>query len=439
MDEKICIGLFGLGTVGAGVLKLLNENYELIKQRIGKDIYIKKAVVRNPDKYANCGLNADQISTSPDDILLDKDIDIVIELIGGDTDAKEITLKALKLGKSVVTANKALLAEHALEIFPAAYDSRGLFGYEASVAGGIPVIRNLRDGFTGDDISEVSGIINGTANYILTSMADNGEDFDTALKKAQELGFAEADPTFDIEGIDAAHKVAILLNLSFNGLFKFKDIFVEGITKIEPLDIEIAKEMGYTIKLLGKAMSTDQGYQGRVHPALIKNNNLLASVKGAFNAILIKGNFLGPTISYGAGAGAHPTASAVVGDLVEIGRNMASEQKNRRYPLSCTNETLVEKQLISIDEIVTEYYLRFTVKDQVGVLSEITKILGDNDISIRSMIQRSENGNTSNSVPIVIMTHTAKEKNIRKSLSKIDLLPFVLESTRIIRIDSVTE
>lgn len=438
MKNKICIGLFGLGTVGTGVLKLFSANYNLIRQRIGSDIYIKKAVVRNPEKHLNCGLKPENITIDPDDILLDPEIDVIVELIGGDTDAKEITLKALKIGKSVVTANKALLAEHAAEIFPAAYASAGLFGYEASVAGGIPVIRNLRDGFTGDDISEVSGIINGTANYILTSMADHGEDFDTALKKAQELGFAEADPTFDIEGIDAAHKVAILLNLSFNGLFEFKDIYVEGITKIEPLDIEIAKEMGYTIKLIGKALCSDQGYQGRVHPALIKNNNLLASVKGAFNAILIKGNFLGPTISYGAGAGAYPTASAVVGDLVEIARNINSEQKNRRYPLSTTNETLEHKKLISIDEIVSEYYLRFTVKDQVGVLADITRILGENNISIRSMIQRSDNGNSNDLVPVVIITHSAVEKNIRKSLSEIDLLPFILQSTRIIRIDSVT-
>ncbi len=242
-------------------------------------------------------------------------------------------------------------------------------------------------------------------------MSENGEDFKTALKEAQKLGLAEADPTFNIEGNDTAHKVCILLNLAYNGLFDFKQIHIEGITKIEPIDIEIASEMGYTIKLLGKALSTERGYDGRVHPALIKNDNLLAAVKGAFNAILIKGNFLGPTISYGAGAGSHPTASAAVGDIMEIGRLLANDRKHQTFPLSCTNETLVKKELLPIDEIETEYYLRFTVLDQAGVLSQITKVFGDNSISIRSMIQKSNEKGPALSVPVVIMTHMAIKRH----------------------------
>ena len=428
MSKPVNIGLCGMGTVGTGVLELFKENYRIIKERTGSDIRITKAITLYPDQELSKGLRRDQLSTSADFILDDPDIDIVIELIGGDTIAKKIILSALEKGKSVVTANKALLAVHAEDIFTAAYKAKGLFGYEASVAGGI----------TGDEISEVSGIINGTANYILTSMSEKGETFEIALKAAQELGYAEADPTFDIEGIDAAHKVAILLNLAYNGLFDFNQIYVEGITKIEPIDIDIAAEMGFAIKLIGKAIRTEQGYEGRVHPALVRNSNLLASVKGAFNALLIKGNFLGPTISYGKGAGSHPTASAVVGDIVEIGRSLTSNWQHQSYPLSCTNETLVKKKLIPISQIKSEYYLRFTVRDEIGVLTEITKILGENNISIRSMIQRSQNGDTKESVPVVIFTHEAVEENTQNALQKIDQLSFIQQPTKIIRIDSVS-
>ena len=436
MEKPIKIALCGIGTVGKGVLELFNKNMALIRQRIGKDIQIVKALEKDPEKIKSSGLTSDQVSDSLDFVLEDPEIDIVIELIGGDTIAKEIILRALDNGKSVVTANKALLAEHSDVIFPATYAAKGFFGFEASVAGGIPVLRNLREGFTGDEISEVSGIINGTANYILSSMTENNDDFETALAEAQKLGYAEADPTFDIEGNDTAHKVCILLNLAYNGLFDFKQIHIEGITKIEPIDIEIAREMGYTIKLLGKAISSEKGYDGRVHPSLIKNNNLLASVKGPFNALLIKGNFLGPTISYGAGAGSHPTASAVVGDIIEIGRLLANDRKHQTFPLSCTNETLVKKELISINEIETEYYLRLTVQDKAGVLAKVTKIMGDNNISIRSMIQKSENNGSAESVPVVFFTHKAKERDVQRSIKQIDQLSFIEQPTRLIRIDA---
>ena len=436
MEKPIKIALCGIGTVGKGVLELFDKNMALIRQRIGKDIQIVKALEKDPEKIKSSGLTSDQVSDSLDFVLEDPEIDIVIELIGGDTIAKEIILRALDNGKSVVTANKALLAEHSDVIFPATYAAKGFFGFEASVAGGIPVLRNLREGFTGDEISEVSGIINGTANYILSSMTENNDDFETALAEAQKLGYAEADPTFDIEGNDTAHKVCILLNLAYNGLFDFKQIHIEGITKIEPIDIEIAREMGYTIKLLGKAISSEKGYDGRVHPSLIKNNNLLASVKGPFNALLIKGNFLGPTISYGAGAGSHPTASAVVGDIIEIGRLLANDRKHQTFPLSCTNETLIKKELISINEIETEYYLRLTVQDKAGVLAKVTKIMGDNNISIRSMIQKSENNGSVVSVPVVFFTHNAKEKDVQRSIEQIDQLSFIEQPTRLIRIDA---
>jgi len=436
LEKPIKIALCGIGTVGKGVLELFDKNMALIRQRIGKDIQIVKALEKDPEKIKSSGLTSDQVSDSLDFVLEDPEIDIVIELIGGDTIAKEIILRALDNGKSVVTANKALLAEHSDVIFPATYAAKGFFGFEASVAGGIPVLRNLREGFTGDEISEVSGIINGTANYILSSMTENNDDFETALAEAQKLGYAEADPTFDIEGNDTAHKVCILLNLAYNGLFDFKQIHIEGITKIEPIDIEIAREMGYTIKLLGKAISSEKGYDGRVHPSLIKNSNLLASVKGPFNALLIKGNFLGPTISYGAGAGSHPTASAVVGDIIEIGRLLANDRKHQTFPLSCTNETLVKKELISINEIETEYYLRLTVQDKAGVLAKVTKIMGDNNISIRSMIQKSENNGSAESVPVVFFTHKAKERDVQRSIKQIDQLSFIEQPTRLIRIDA---
>lgn len=425
-----------MGTVGSGVVELLNQNKEIIGKRVGADIKITRAATIAPYDNIKDLLKDAKVTDSVDDIINDPEIDVVVELIGGKTLAKDIVLKAFANGKSVVTANKALLAECGEEVFTSAYNSKGLFGFEAAVAGGIPILRSIKEGFAGDEIQEVSGIINGTGNYILSSMTYDKKDFATALKDAQEKGYAEADPTFDIEGIDTAHKVAVLLNLSFNGLFDYNQIYVEGITGIEKVDIEIADEMGYTIKLLGKAVKKENGYEGRVHPTLIKKDNVLASVNGAFNAVFVKGNFVGPTMSYGAGAGSHPTASAVVADIVDISRKVSSETGFRLAPLSYALDNLEKKQLISMDEVEGEYYLRFSVQDKTGVLAEITKYLGENNISIEAMVQKSHEDNNEKPVDVVILTHKAVEKNVRKALEKIDALPMIMNPTKIIRIDA---
>jgi len=435
VKNYINIGLFGLGTVGKGVVNQLNDNGSLIKKRLGREIRITRAVTANPDKERGIDLKNIQISNKINDIINDPEIDIVVELIGGIDLAKSIILQSLKKGKSVVTANKALLAECAEEIFNAAYTSKGLFGYEASVAGGIPIIRNIRESYSGDKIMEISGIINGTANYILSSMSEKNETFLSALKEAQEKGFAEADPTFDIEGIDAAHKLILLMNLSFNAIFDFKSLYIEGIAQIEPIDIEIADDFGYVVKLLGKARDDDKGFEARVHPTLVNKNSILASVNGAFNAVQVMGNFVGETLSYGAGAGSYPTSSAVLGDLIQIGRALSSSDTSSPPPLSFQIEHLRKKQILPIDELETEYYLRFTVLDKVGVLASLTKSLGENNISIRCMIQKSKEHVPGLPVAVVILTHIAREKDIRAAINEIDKMPIVTSPTRLIRID----
>lgn len=436
LKDIINIGICGLGTVGSGVVELLDKNKEIITKRVGAELKVKRAATIAPYDNIKDLLKDAVVTDSVDDLINDPDIDVIVELIGGKTLAKDIVIKAFEKGKSVVTANKALLAECGEEVFTSAYQAEGLFGFEAAVAGGIPILRSIKEGFAGDEIQEVSGIINGTGNYILSSMTYDKKDFETALQDAKEKGYAEADPTFDIEGIDTAHKVAVLLNLSFNGLFDYNQIYVEGITGIEKIDIEIADEMGYTIKLLGKAVKKEAGFEGRVHPTLIKKDNVLASVNGAFNAVLVKGNFVGPTMSYGAGAGSHPTASAVVADIVDIGRKVSSKTGFRIAPLSYSLDNLEKKTLISMDEVETEYYLRFSVQDKAGVLAEITRYLGENNISIEAMVQKSREEDNSTPVDVVILTHRAIEKNIRKALAKIDSLPMVLNPTKIIRIDA---
>ncbi len=436
MKKKINIGIFGLGTVGKGVLELLLENRTLIEKKTGVEFNISKAVTANPNKDRGLDLSKIPVTKNPDDILMDPEIDVVLELIGGTVEAKEIVLTALKSGKSVITANKALLAEYTEEIFDSAYRSEGLLGFEASVAGGIPIIRDMKSSLCGEKIEEISGIINGTANYILSSMIEDKAEFQVALQKAQEKGYAEADPTFDIEGIDTAHKLTLLMDLAYGALFDFNEVYVEGITNLDPIDIEVAEQFGYTIKLLGKAINREQGIEGRVHPTLVPKDNIIAGVRGAFNAVLIKGNFVGQTLSYGAGAGSHPTASAVVGDLIEISRCLLKSTGALTPPLSIIQEHLVKKHLLPIEQIETEYYLRFTVLDTTGVMAKITKILGDHEISIRSMLQKGEAHAPDVPVHVIIFTHRAMERNIRGALAKINSLEFVTDKTKLIRADS---
>jgi len=430
--KELRIGLFGVGTVGQGVIEQLETNRDLITARTGLQIRIVKAVTKSPNRPRTVDLSGIELSDDPSFILDDPEIDMILELIGGTSIAKQIVTSALKKGKSVVTANKALLAEEADDIFQAAYASTGLFGFEASVAGGIPILRDIREGFSGERIEEISGIINGTANYILTQMSQEGKDFQTSLKEAQEAGYAEADPTYDIEGVDTAHKLLILMMLGFNGRFRFSDLHIEGITQIEPIDIEVAREFGFVIKLLGNAIAHDQVFEGRVHPCLVPADSMLAHVNGAFNAVEVKGNFVGQTLNYGSGAGSHPTSSAVVSDVISLARELKIAGKSVVPPLAAGLDQLKSQGLLPMAEVVTPYYLRFSVSDQVGVLAEITKVLGNNGISIGSMLQkeRSKLG----PVPVLIFTHRAKEADILNSLREIDQMGFIAEPTRMIRI-----
>jgi len=436
MKQSINIGLCGLGTVGAGVLKLLNENMSLIRDRVGTEIKITRAVTVDPYDHLKDELSEIIVTNSVEDILADSDIDIVVEMIGGLSIAKNVILTALEKNKSVVTANKALLAEYSSQIFEAAYQSDSFIGFEASVGGGIPIIRTIREGFSGDRIEEISGIVNGTANYILSSMTNDNVDFKSALKEAQEKGFAEADPSFDIEGIDAAHKVLILMELAFGSLFDFEQLYVEGITEVEPIDIEIANEYQYVIKLVGKARQTDKGYEGRVHPALVPVYAMLASVQGAFNAISVRGNFVGDTMSYGAGAGSFPTASAVVADIIQISRSLLNKESKPVPPLSVSLENLSKKEILPIDEIESEYYLRFDVKNARDSVKEIKDLLVENDVSIRFADQKWLNRQNDGAEQVVIFTHKTAEKRIQKSLHQINDLGGGTQPGKLIRIET---
>ena len=430
--KQLRIGLFGLGVVGQGVVEQLRQNQGEIQARTGMDIHIVKAVTKNPAKPRKVDLSGIALSADPDFILADPDIDLVIELIGGLDQAQALVQKAFAQGKSVVTANKHLLAERAETVFSSQAQSKGLFGYEAAVAGGIPVLRNLREGFAGEKITHIAGIINGTANYILTQMSKAKKDYQTALAEAQAAGYAEADPTFDVEGIDAAHKLLILMMLGFNAKFSFQDLYVEGITGIEPIDIEVAEEFGYEIKLLGKAIDHGTQVEGRVHPCLVLQDEMLAWVQGAYNAVEVKGNFVGSNLAYGRGAGSHPTASAVVADVIAIARQLDKAGQEVVPPMNLPWASLQPKAILPMAEVECPYYLRFTVADQVGVLATITKVLGEQGISIGSMLQKGRD--KALGVPVVIFTHKAAEKAIRASLNKIDQMDFIKKPTKLIRL-----
>jgi homoserine dehydrogenase len=435
MKRSINIGLCGLGTVGTGVLKQLNENASLIRDRVGADLKITRAVTVDPYDHILSDLSGVKVSDSVNDVLEDPEIDIVVEMIGGVTIAKDLILEVFKKRKSVVTANKALLAEHSSQIFEAAYKSNCFLGFEASVGGGIPIIRSIREGFSGDRIDEISGIVNGTANYILSSMTNEGVDFQKALKEAQEKGYAEADPTYDIEGIDAAHKILLLMELAYNSLFDFKQLYIEGISKIESIDIEIAREYNYVIKLLGKTQKTEKGYEGRVHPVMVNSDSMLASVQGAFNAITVCGNFVGETMSYGAGAGSFPTASAVVGDIIQISRRLVDGDLAPVPPLSVGIEKLELKEILPIDEIETEYYLRLSVKDSQNSIAEIRDQLSKNQVHVRVFDQKAMEDKNDGEL-LVIFTKKSAEKNIQTAISSINKLPDVVQPAKLIRVDT---
>jgi len=422
--EAVKVGLLGLGTVGGGTVNVLQRNAEEISRRAGRGITISHASARDINKPRICSTDGIQLTENPIDVVSDPDVAIVVELIGGDTLARELVLKAIANGKHVVTANKALIAKHGNEIFSAAQKKGVMVAFEAAVAGGIPIIKALREGLAGNRIEWLAGIINGTGNFILTEMRDKQRDFGSVLAEAQRLGYAEADPTFDVEGIDAAHKLTILASIAFGIPLQFDKAYTEGISNITREDVDYASELGFTIKHLGVSRSTEKGIELRVHPTLIPQRRLIANVDGVMNAVLVKGDAVGPTLYYGAGAGADPTASAVVADIIDVVRVLTSDPENRVPHLAFQPESLSDKPILPIEEIETSYYLRISASDQAGVVANITTILADNGISIDSMLQK-EHASDEDSATIIIITHNTIEKNMNAALEKIHALEVI--------------
>jgi homoserine dehydrogenase len=433
--KPINVGLLGLGTVGGGTLTVLRRNAEEITRRAGREIRVVRAAVRDLDKAK--ALAGDlPLTTNPFDVVDDPAIDIVVELIGGLEPARELVMQAIANGKHVVTANKHLVAKYGNEIFAAAQAKGVMVAFEAAVAGGIPIIKALREGLTANRIEWLAGIINGTSNFILTEMRDKGAAFDDVLKEAQRLGYAEADPTFDIEGIDAAHKLTILSAIAFGIPMQFDRAYTEGISKLTREDVQYAEELGYRIKLLGIARRAENGIELRVHPTLIPERRLIANVDGAMNAILVKGDAVGPTLYYGAGAGAEPTASAVIADLVDVTRLHTADPNHRVPHLAFQPDQLADTPILPMDEVRTAYYLRLRAFDRPGVLADITRILADSTISIDAMVQK-EPAEGEEQVNIILLTHITVEKNVNAAIAKIEALDSVAGKVMRIRLEEL--
>ena len=433
--KPINVGLLGLGTVGGGTLTVLRRNATEITRRAGREIRVIRAAVRNLDK-AKLLAGDLPLSTNPFDVVDDPEIDIVVELIGGLEPARELVLQAIANGKHVVTANKHLVAKHGNEIFAAAQAKGVMVAFEAAVAGGIPIIKALREGLTANRIEWLAGIINGTSNFILTEMRDKGAAFDDVLKEAQRLGYAEADPTFDIEGIDAAHKLTILSAIAFGIPMQFDRAYTEGISRLTREDVQYAEELGYRIKLLGIARRAENGIELRVHPTLIPERRLIANVDGAMNAVLVKGDAVGPTLYYGAGAGAEPTASAVVADLVDVTRLHTADPHHRVPHLAFQPDQLADTPILPMAEVRTAYYLRLRAFDRPGVLADITRILADSGISIDAMVQK-EPAEGEEQVNIILLTHITVEKNVNAAIARIEALDSVAGKVMRIRLEEL--
>jgi len=432
--KSINIGLLGFGTVGTGVVKILQQNSGVIGKRLGAKLNLKWIADLDIERDRGVKVDKNILTKDASKVLNDPEVNIVIELIGGYEPAKRFILKALNNKKHVVTANKALLAKHGSEIFETASKNNADIGFEASVGGGIPIIRAIKEGFTANNIQSVYGIVNGTCNYILSKMSDEGRQFDEVLKEAQALGFAEANPSLDIDGIDSAHKVTILSSIAFGVRVDFDKVYTEGISRITPIDINFAREFGYRIKLLAITKRSNNEIEVRVHPTMVKEDNPISKVNGVLNAIEVTGDAVGENMLIGRGAGDMPTGSAVVGDVIEISRNILNGGVNRVSPLSFLPKYIEDAKIKNISNIISEYYIRFSVLDKPGVLSKISGVLGNNSISISSVIQkgRGEKGG----VPLVVMTHSAKEKDIQKALSEIDKLDVVLDKSVLIRVEN---
>ncbi|MGH1440146.1 MAG: homoserine dehydrogenase [Cellvibrionaceae bacterium] len=430
--KPVKIGICGLGTVGSGAFNVLTRNKESIDSRASCQIDIAQVGARrdNPE----CDLSNTNVVRDIFAVTENPDIDIVVELVGGTTVAKELVLKAIQHGKHVVTANKALIAEFGNEIFAAAKQANVIVAYEAAVAGGIPIIKALREGLAANRIEWLAGIINGTGNFILTEMGDKNRDFADVLKEAQDLGYAEADPTFDVEGIDAAHKLVILASLAFAMPLQYDKVFTEGITKIETKDIEYAKKLGYRIKHIGIARQSNGDVELRVHPTLIPDKRLIANVNGVMNAIVVKGDAVGPTLYYGAGAGAEPTASAVIADIVDVARHISSGA-NAAVP-ALAFDKVEDKTILPMSDVETAYYLRLVVDDKPGVLSQLTTVLSDESIGIEAMHQEEpEEGETC--AEIVLLTDQSVEASLLKAVQKIEALSFVHGDVKKIRVEAL--
>ena len=423
--KPIQVGLLGIGTVGSGTFKVLQRNQEEIRRRAGRGIEI--TMVADLDTTRARAVVGDKVQVVADarQVIANPDIDIVIELIGGYGIAKALVLEAIAAGKHVVTANKALLAVHGSEIFAAARDKGVVVAFEAAVAGGIPIIKALREGLTANHIEWIAGIINGTTNFILSEMRAKGLDFGVALKEAQRLGYAEADPTFDIEGVDAAHKATIMSAIAFGVPVQFDRAHVEGISGLQAVDIRYAEQLGYRIKLLGITKRREHGIELRVHPTLIPATRLIANVEGAMNAVVVQGDAVGPTLYYGKGAGSEPTASAVIADLVDITRLHAADPEHRVPVLAFQPESMQDTPILPIDQVITAFYLRLVVADKAGVLARITGILAESEISIDAVLQR-ESAEGENQTDLIILTHDTVEGRMMAALAQMQNLPTVL-------------
>jgi len=423
--NPIRVGLLGLGTVGRGTFEILRRNQEEIRRRAGRGIEIVKIAVRNAGRARTVVGGAIEVIDSPEDLVRSAGIDIVVELIGGCDPARSLVLEAIRHHKHVVTANKALLAVHGNEIFEAAHRKGVMVAFEGAVAGGIPIIKALREGLTANRIEWIAGIINGTSNFILSQMRATGASFESVLAQAQALGYAEADPSFDIDGVDAAHKLTILSSIAFGVPIRFEAAYMEGIGRLAAADIRYAEQLGYRIKLLGITKRTAQGVELRVHPTLVPMQRLLASVEGAMNAVMVKGDAVGTTLYYGPGAGAEPTASAVVADLVDVTRTHTADPDNRVPHLAFQPDALVNLPWLGIEDTVTSYYFRMRVADRPGVLADIARILADHRISIDAMFQR-EPSEGENQTDIILLTHDAVERDVNAAIGRIETLPTVL-------------
>lgn len=432
--NPVKVGICGLGTVGSGTFNVLNRNREVIAARAGCDIVIEQIGARRDNP--NCATGSVAVSRDVFAVADNPDIQILVELIGGTTTARELVLRAIENGKHIVTANKALIAQHGNEIFAAAQRRGVSVAFEAAVAGGIPVIKAIREGLAANRIEWLAGIINGTGNFILTEMREKNRAFDDVLKEAQKLGYAEADPTFDVEGIDAAHKLMILASIAFGIPLQFSKIYTEGITRITPVDVEYAEQLGYRIKSLGIARRSEKGIELRVHPTLIPEQRLIANVNGVMNAVLVKGDAVGPTLYYGPGAGAEPTASAVIADIVDVARTLNADPSHRVPYLAFQHNALSDTPVLGIDDVVTSYYLRISALDKPGVLSRIAQVLSDGGISIEALIQKQPKDGQDH-VPVIILTNRTLERQLLAAIAQLEALDSIDGEVVRIRVESL--